>query len=156
MEAPPGDPERRHFTDYQPITTWHLETRERPWGEKWGVKTEMGALRRIMDGWMIEWNVGYQGSRIKDEASDVEQDDGFTDEGNWCWRWNERVLGYFASAGVDILDLYGRMPILGKLQAEDKLEWGKGGKSRASEVRNLIQTGMTVVTGGLKRRTYVL
>lgn len=42
------------------------------------------------------------------------------------------------------------MPILGKLQAGDKLEWGKGGKSRASEARNLIQTGMTVVTGGLK------
>ena len=53
-------------------------------------------------------------------------------------------------AGVHILDLYGRMPILGKLQAGDKLEWGKVGKSRASEARNLIQTGMTVVTGGLK------
>lgn len=59
-------------------------------------------------------------------------------------------LGTLLLAGVDILDLYGRMPILGRLQAGDKLEWGKGGKSRASEARNLIQTGMTVVTGGLK------
>ena len=40
----------------------------------------------------------------------------------------ERVLRYFASAGVGILDLYGRMPSWGKLHAGEKLEWGKVGK----------------------------